>query len=94
MAHVLAHHKVSSYESWKKVFDEFAETRKASGELSYQILKQEKDSDDLYLMFEWDGADKAKAFMESPQLKEAMQKGGVTEAPEIHFLSEVAKGAL
>lgn len=94
MTHVLIRHKVSSYEDWKKVFDDFAENRKNSGELSYQVLQQEEDSDSLYLMFKWDGEEKAKAFLESPQLKEAMQKGGVTEAPEVHFLNEVYKGAL
>jgi quinol monooxygenase YgiN len=94
MTHVLIRHKVSSYEDWKKVFDNFADTRKASGELTYHVLQKDEDKDNLYVMFEWDGEDKARAFLKSPELKEAMQKAGVAEAPEIHFLNEADKGSL
>ncbi len=46
MAHVLIRHEVSSYEDWKEAFDNFAETRKASGELSFQVLQHEENSRD------------------------------------------------
>ncbi len=85
-------HEVSSYADWKKIFDSLEETRKASEELSYQVLQHEEDGDNLTLMLEWDGLEKAKSFMESPRLKEEMAKSGVAEAPEIHFLSELDKG--
>lgn len=94
MAHVMIRHRVNSYEDWKRVFDDFVDTRKAGGELSYHILQKEEDKDNLYVMFEWNTAEKARAFFQSPELRSAMEAAGVAEAPEIHFLSEADKGTL
>ena len=38
MAHLFIKHKVDDYAAWKKIFDDFVETRRAGGEKSYQIL--------------------------------------------------------
>ena len=94
MTHVLIRHRVNDFESWKNVFDNFAEVRKTSGERSYQVLQTEEDSDNLYLLFEWDTPANARNFLESPRLKETMEQAGVTETPEIHFLNEAVRGTL
>ncbi len=94
MTHVMVRHRIEDFSIWKEVFDNFADYRKSSGEKSYQILQHEEDSNNLYLLFEWDGEDRARKFMESSRLKDAMQEAGVSEAPEIHYLSEAAKGVL
>ena len=35
----------------------------------------------------WSDVEKAEAFVESPELKAAMEKAGVTSPPEVRFLS-------
>ena len=45
-------------------------------------------------MFEWDKIERAKTLMESPKLREEMQKAGVVGKPEISFLNSSDKGTL
>jgi len=71
------------------VFDQFREARLAGGEKSYWIFHPTDDPDNLFLIFQWDKLENAKKFMNSPKLKEAMQKAGVIESPEIRYLEEM-----
>jgi quinol monooxygenase YgiN len=94
MAHLFIKHKVADYTAWKKSFDEFAETRRAGGEKSFQIFHPENEPNNLYLMFEWDNIANAQKFLDSSELKNTMQEAGVTEEPQISFLNEYDKGIL
>lgn len=92
MAHLFVKHKVKDYSTWKKVFDGFIDTRKASGEKSYQILHPDNDPNNLLAIFEWNNLDNARKFASSSELKNAMENAGVVEQPEILFLEEYAEG--
>ena len=94
MTFVSVKHKVRDYKAWKSVFDNFGETRKSAGEKSFQICHEEDNPNDLNLMFEWDNDENARSFMTSSELKNTMQKAGVLEHPQIHFLKEVDSGEL
>ncbi len=92
MTHVMIRHKIDDFTAWKKEFDNFADFRRSSGEKSYQVWQHDEDPNNLYLMFTWDNVDNARRFLDSSSLKDAMQRAGVIEAPEIHFLSESDRG--
>jgi len=92
MTLVLIKHAVKDYTAWKSEFDAFGEVRRSDGEQSYRIWHPENDQNNLTLLFEWDSADNARKFLASSQLKDAMQKAGVTSQPEIQFLKETASG--
>ena len=92
MAQLLIKHKVKDYPSWKKVFDGFIETRRASGEKSYKIMHPENDGNDLLAIFEWDNLENAKKFAGSSQLKQTMGNAGVIGQPEVYFLEEYTHG--
>ena len=94
MTHVFVRHRVNDFETWKKAFDDFAETRKASGEKTFQVFRPGDDSKNLHLLFEWDNVDNARKFMESTELKDVMGRAGVAEEPDIQFLGEAFKGTL
>jgi heme-degrading monooxygenase HmoA len=85
-------HGVQDYDAWKSVFDSVGDLRKRNGEKSYQILRQENGSKKLVALFEWDSLDNARKYATSPELKEAMQRAGVTGKPEILFVEEAARG--
>jgi heme-degrading monooxygenase HmoA len=85
-------HGVQDYEAWKSVFDSVGDLRRRNGEKSYQILRQENGSNKLVALFEWDSLDNARKYAASPELKEAMQRAGVTGKPEILFLEEADRG--
>jgi quinol monooxygenase YgiN len=92
MAHLLIKHKVKDYPRWKKIFDEFKDTRKAGGEKSYEIFHPEDDPKNLLAIFEWDNLANAKKFVVSPELKAAMSNAGVVEQPEVYYLERYAEG--
>jgi quinol monooxygenase YgiN len=92
MTYLHVQHKVKDYDAWKSVFDKFIDTRRASGEKSYQILHPDNDPNNLVLLFEWDNGKNAHNFIKSPELKQAMLRAGVTEEPKAYVLVEVARG--
>jgi heme-degrading monooxygenase HmoA len=92
MVYMFVRHGVQDYDAWKSVFDSVGDLRKRNGEKSYQILRQENGSKKLVALFEWDSLDNARKYATSPELKEAMQRAGVTGKPEILFLEEAARG--
>lgn len=92
MAHLLIRHKVKDYPAWKKIFDGFIDTRRASGEKSYQLFHPDDDPNNLVAFFEWDTLDNAKKFVSGKELKEAMGNAGVVERPEVYFLEKYTNG--
>ena len=44
---------------------------------------------EVVILMEWDELERARQFVASPDLKEAMQNAGVTDMPTITFLSQV-----
>lgn len=93
MPHVLIIHEVESYPAWKAIFDQAAGIRKAAGEISYQLLRHEHDSNRLVHFSEWSTLDKARQFFESPELVNIRKLAGV-KAPEFIYLSEIERGLL
>jgi heme-degrading monooxygenase HmoA len=92
MVYMFVRHGVQDYDAWKSVFDSVGDLRRRNGEKSYQILRQENGSKKLVALFEWDSLDNARKYATSPELKEAMQRAGVTGKPEILFVEEAARG--
>lgn len=93
MQYVLIIHAVKDYSAWKKFFDEAASIRRAAGEVSYQLLRYEGDSNKIVHFSKWQSIAHAKAFFESPAVVEIRQKAGV-EAPEFIYLHALEDGVL
>ena len=93
MNHVLIIHAVKDYIAWKQVFDNAAAIRKAAGEQSYTVLRDDNDPNKIIHFSRWDSIANAKAFFESPRLVEIRRVAGV-EAPEFHYLHQLERGHL
>ena len=90
MAHLLVRQKVESYAKWRPVFDEHDATRVAAGQVGMpQVFRSGDDPWEVVILMEWDELERARQFTSSPELKEAMEKAGVTDMPTITFLSQV-----
>lgn len=85
-------HKIKDFAEWKAGFDEGADVRKAGGMKSYQIFHLENDPNNLMLLCEFDNLDDARKFVQSKELQEAMQHGGVIEVEGTYLFEEVEKG--
>jgi heme-degrading monooxygenase HmoA len=94
MPFVLVRHKVQDYAKWKPVFDEHGATRKASGSKGGHLFRSADDPNDLVILLEWDDEKKARQFVQSEDLRQAMQRAGVSGQPEIHFLDELARPSM
>jgi hypothetical protein len=84
---VLVTHKVANFEKWKVAYDGHDSLRLASGLHSYVLGRGLKDTNMVIVALKADDVEKAKAFGKSPDLKKAMQKGGVTGAPTISYIT-------
>lgn len=91
MTHLLVHHEVRDYASWKPIFDEHSATRKEYGSKGATVLRTIGDPNNLFILFEWSSMEDARRFMESDNLKETMKRAGVLSEPEVFFLDELAE---
>ena len=86
MPHLLIHHKVEDYDRWKKAFDEHAPMRQAAGSKGGYLFRSADNPNEVVMIMEMEDLDRARQFTESDDLRQAMQKAGVTGPPEILFL--------
>ena len=88
MAKVFAHHKVADYATWRKVFDEGAALRTSFGSTGHSVMRSASDPNEVAVITEWPTLDMARAYAQSPGLKDGLQKGGVISQPEVLYLEE------
>ena len=93
MSHVLIIHEVADYEAWKRVFDDAAGMRKAAGESSFQVLRDERTPNRIVHFSAWSSLEDARRFFESPELVKIREEAGVV-APEFIYLEELETGEL
>ncbi len=83
----LVWHKVANYTKWLALYESHDSARLANGLHNYVIGRGlDKDSNMVMVALKMDDTEKAKAFAASPDLKAAMQKGGVLGAPKISYV--------
>jgi quinol monooxygenase YgiN len=61
---------------------------KDAGQLSSRVFHMADDPNNLLIFQEWNSVDNAAKFVQSMELKEAMQQAGVLEQPDVYFLNE------
>ncbi|HOY11674.1 MAG TPA: antibiotic biosynthesis monooxygenase [Saprospiraceae bacterium] len=93
MNYVLIIHEVKDYHIWKTFFDNAADIRKQGGEISYQLLKYQDNSNKIVHFSSWTSLEDAKKFFESPELIRIRIEAGV-KAPEFIYLEQLEKGTL
>lgn len=88
MPSVLVRHKVKDYAAWKAVFDEHGIARRANGSQGDRLFRSAADPNEVLILLEWDDLDRARLFADSDDLREAMDRAGVTDQPDIWFLED------
>jgi uncharacterized protein (DUF1330 family) len=86
MPYILIRHKVEDYSKWKPVFDEHGATRKASGSKGGYLLRNIDDANEVVIFIEMDDLEKARQLVQSEDLRQAMERSGVADQPDIYFL--------
>ena len=83
---VIVRHPVADFPAWLTVFDAHDSTRVASGLKAISLGRSLDDSSMVNIVMVIDDMDKAKAFTESTDLKETMERAGVTGPPSIMWI--------
>lgn len=87
---VIITHKVKDYDTWVKAFDaEGASARAANGLVDVVLARGVDDQGLVHIVFDITDMAKAKARLNSPELKKIMMTAGVEGVPEIKFYSAV-----
>jgi hypothetical protein len=88
MATMIVRHKVSDFNTWKTVFDSMTDIRKSHGWIGHEVLRDAGDGNFVTIINKMKTIDGAKAYGQSQELKDGMQKAGVISAPDITFLND------
>lgn len=89
MTTMIVRHTVGSYDQWKKVYDEFAPTRKEKGVIGASVRRDVSDPNTLFVTHRFNNMNSATSFAESDELKSAMANAGVQGAPQIWFTEDI-----
>ena len=92
MVYVLDRLEVNDYADFESIFVSRDGTRRALGEKSYRILREEGDPNKVVLLFEWDTLENARNYMESAEVQAAAQHASVkAETVQTYYLNESAR---
>jgi hypothetical protein len=86
--YLLVRHKISDFAEWKRGYDAHLPKRVEAGLAEKYLLRDAQDPNEVTLFFETGDIQRAKAFIESADLRETMQKVGVVDKPDIRFLND------
>lgn len=81
-------HKVRDFNAWKPAFDTHRAKRVEAGLTDKQLLRGASDPNEVVILLEAKDVNRARAFSESADLRETMQKAGVADKPDIYFLND------
>lgn len=85
---VLVRHKVRDFAEWKRGYDAQLPKLNEAGLTGKHLLRNASDANEVVLLFEATDLSRAKAFAESTALREARQRVGIVDEPDIYFLNE------
>ena len=80
--HILVQHEVEDFEVWKKVYDEDEPARAAAGFKEIALYQGFDNPNNVVAIFSNDDVEKAREFLQSNHIKEAMQSAGVVSEPQ------------
>ncbi len=86
-SYMLVRHKVRDFSEWKPGYDAHLPKRAEAGLTEKYLLRGADDPNEVVLLYEAQDLNRAKAFAESADLRETMQKVGVLDKPDIYFLN-------
>lgn len=88
MTRMFVRHEVEDYEVWRKAYDDFDDERRGMGVTDDAVYRSVDNDKDVTVWHDFDSADAAKSFAESPRLREVMAGAGVAGPPDIWFVEQ------
>jgi hypothetical protein len=90
MGMMIIRHKVRDYGEWRPHFDAYAEVQRVLGLTNPRVYHSaDSNKSEIVVVFDTKDTKRAKDLAASADLKEAMTKAGVLDAPTICFLESI-----
>jgi len=83
--YVLMRHRVRDYSIWKLAYDANLSKRLEAGLFEQHLFCSTNNACEVNILFEATNIGSAKAYFESPELRQIMDKAGVIDMPDIYF---------
>ena len=81
--------QVEDFEKWKRAFDEHEPARLEHGIQIVSIYRGVENKNLVIVNAQGSSPDSFQTFFNNPKMKEAMERAGVSGAPEITYLEEI-----
>lgn len=88
MPYVLIQHQVANCDRFEPVFKDDEARRERSGSKGGRLYRNADDPNNLIAIFEWDTVERARAFANSYELKEAVEWAGDATPPRAIVIEE------
>jgi hypothetical protein len=89
MVTVIISHECKNYSEWRKVFDADELNRSTAGFRSTGVYHSVDNANKITIIGEAPSLVAINAFMSNPELKAAMERGGVIGMPDVKILNKV-----
>jgi heme-degrading monooxygenase HmoA len=76
--YILIQHNIADYDRFEAIFKDDAARRQRSGSKGGTLYRNAADPTNIIVLFEWDSVERAGAFANSYELKEAVEWAGDT----------------
>ncbi len=88
MTSILVQIKVQDYSKWRAVYDENESSRASNGMGVAKVYRNSDDMNSVALFIDVTDMEKARAYVDSDELKQTQMKGGVIPPPTVTWLNE------
>ena len=89
MVTVIITHECKNYSDWRKVFDADEVNRSKAGFKSTGVYHSVENANKITIIGEAPSVEVIQGFMSNPELKAAMERGGVISKPEVKILNKI-----
>jgi hypothetical protein len=89
MVTVIISHECKNYSDWRKVFDADEVNRTKAGFKSTGVYHSVDNANKITIVGEAPSVEAIKGFMANPELKAAMERGGVIGMPDVKILNKI-----
>ena len=87
MNYLLIRHQVADFAHWKTAYDAHAAARTRAGLKEKELLQEVGNPNQVVMLFAVEDLQRAQDFVASADLREAMSTAGVTDKPDLFFLT-------
>lgn len=89
MVTVVISHECKNYSDWRKAYDDDEVNRQKAGFKATGVFHSVDNPNKITILGEAPSVEAINGFMANPELKKAMEKGGVIGMPEVKVLNKL-----